>query len=315
MGSANRRKALRLKRKKRIRKKLTGTEDRPRMSVFRSSKHIYSQIIDDTKGITLVTASTTEKEVIENQKFEVQRYNWQISGRPCLIFLHEGLGCVSMWKDFPGQLSDQTQCPALVFSRLGYGRSSPKPLPWKLNFMHQEAVQVLPKIIAASGIREYILVGHSDGGSIGIIFSGSPKLTKGLKGLITEAAHVLCETVSVDSIAEAKVLYETGTLKKGLEKYHQTNTENAFRGWNDVWLNPRFMQWNIVKYLGRIKVPMLALQGEDDQYGTALQLKTIQDKVKQVETCLIRDCRHSPHFEQPKITLNHMTRYIDKLVS
>jgi pimeloyl-ACP methyl ester carboxylesterase len=246
---------------------------------------------------------------IQSGKIETQWLNKRIKDRPCLIFLHEGLGCAAMWKDFPAKVSQKTNCPALVFSRFGYGNSDPSPLPWKLNFMHTEALTVLPEVIAAAGIKEYILIGHSDGGSIGIIFSGSP-WAAGLKGLITEAAHVCCEQISVDSILQAKISYEQGKLKQGLEKYHGKNTENAFRGWNDVWLNPRFMHWNIEKYLKRIRVPVLALQGSDDQYGTSKQLESIKTHVRGVDATLIKHCRHTPHFEQPEIVLDLMVKFV-----
>lgn len=251
---------------------------------------------------------------IDEGRVEVRWINKDLTQNPCLIFLHEGLGCVEMWKDFPKTLSDKVRCPALVFSRLGYGKSAPCPLPWKLNFMHREALKVLPKVIVAAGIRDYILVGHSDGGSIAVIYAGGFPRISGLKGMITLAAHVFCEQLSVDSIAYAKVMYETGSLKQGLEKYHGKNTENAFRGWNDVWLNPKFMKWNIEKYLPKISVPMLAIQGKDDQYGTPAQIDSIQKNVSKVKTLLLDDCRHAPHFEQSEPTLSAVTEFIETII-
>ena len=250
---------------------------------------------------------------LNSQKIEIQWHRKEEKNRPVLIFLHEGLGCTRMWKNFPEKLSGLTGCPALIFSRFGYGSSDPCPLPWKINFMHKEALRILPNIIKKAGIKNYILIGHSDGGSIGIIFSGSP-YTKGLKGLITEAAHVFCEQKSVESIKQAKSYYEHKDLKQRLEKYHKGNTENAFRGWNDVWLTPKFINWNIEKYLNKIEIPMLAIQGKNDQYGTVKQIRSIQRRVKHVKTCLIDDCSHSPHFEQQKIVLNVMAEFVQKIV-
>ncbi len=249
---------------------------------------------------------------IHSKKIEIKWHNKEKKNRPCLVFLHEGLGCTAMWKNFPKRVAQKTNCPALVFSRFGYGNSDASSLPWKLNFLHKEALNVLPKIIGAAKLKEYILIGHSDGGSIGIIFSGSPFAT-GLKGLITLAAHVFCEQISVDSIFQAKVNYDNGNLKKGLEKYHGKNTENAFRGWNDVWLNPKFMHWNIEKYLNHIKIPMLAIQGKDDQYGTSKQLESIKTKAPHIHTHLIDNCKHTPHNEQPEITLDLLTQFILKI--
>ncbi len=232
---------------------------------------------------------------------------------PTLIFLHEGLGCVDTWKDFPLKLSQKTGCPALVFSRFGYGRSDLEPLPWKINFMHKNALKILPEILKQAKIKDYILIGHSDGGSIGIIFAGSPYATS-LKGLITISAHVFCEQITKDCIKDAKINFEQNGLKQSLAKYHGKNTENAFWGWNDVWLNPNFMHWNIEKYLGRIKVPMLSIQGKEDQYGTHKQIDSIKDQVKNIETSLMDECKHAAHLEQPEKTLQIMTEFIHKIL-
>ena len=229
------------------------------------------------------------------------------------MFLHEGLGCTEMWKDFPSLLSERTGCPALVFSRLGYGASDPCPLPWKINFMHKEGLKILPAVIHGAKISDHILIGHSDGGSIGIIYAGSPH-AKGLKGLITEAAHVFCEKITVESIYQAKLNYEHHDLRQKLEKYHGKNTENAFRGWNDVWLHPGFIHWNIEKYLPKIKVPMLALQGNQDQYGSLKQMDSIKNRTSHVQTHIVEDCRHSPHVEQPEKVLDIMTGFIDEVI-
>ncbi len=244
-------------------------------------------------------------------KIEIQWHGKNKADRPVLIFLHEGLGCARMWKDFPKKLSLATKCPALVFSRYGYGLSDPSPLPWKINFMHKQALCILPEIIKKTGIKTYILVGHSDGGSIGIIFSGSNS-AKGLQGIITLAAHVFCEQETIESIQQAKISYDQYDLKQRLKKYHGKNTENAFRGWNDVWLAPGFINWNIEKYLSRIDRPMLAIQGKKDQYGSSKQIRSIQRRVKQVKTHLIDDCKHSPHFEQQEKVLNIMAEFVKK---
>lgn len=249
---------------------------------------------------------------VGTKKLEIIRINAAIKNRPTLVFLHEGLGCALAWKDFPQIISDAVKCPAVVYSRFGYGGSDPDPLPWKINFMHTHAKMILPEVLASAGIDDHILIGHSDGGSIALIYAGLYH-PKGLRGMVTLAAHVFCEQLSVDSIFQAKVHYETGALKKGLEKYHGRNTENAFRGWNDVWLNPVFMKWNIEKYLPKIDVPLLALQGEDDQYGTYRQLESIKNSVRNVKTDLIKDCRHAPHREQPAVTSGQITRFIKDL--
>ena len=251
-----------------------------------------------------------------SKKIEVQWHQGAQKELPTLIFLHEGLGCTSIWKDFPKKLSQRTGCPALVFSRFGYGQSDPSPLPWKVNFMHEQALKILPEVIKTAKIKQYILIGHSDGGSIGIIFGGSPhiKETKGLKGLITEAAHVFCEQITVDCIRQAKLNYENTNLKQRLEKYHGKNSDNAFWGWNDVWLNPKFMHWNIEKYLTKIKIPVLAIQGKEDQYGTKKQLDSLKTKIKNIETHMLDNCRHSPHIDQKEKVLDLMSQFIHKII-
>jgi len=254
---------------------------------------------------------------IGSKKIEIQWHQGAQKDFPVLIFLHEGLGCTRMWKDFPKKLSQGTGCSALVFSRFGYGKSDPAPLPWKINFMHEQALKILPEIIKKAQIKQYILIGHSDGGSIGVIFAGSPNIKErdGLKGLITEAAHVFCELITVDCIKQAKINYEHNDLRQGLEKYHGSNTENAFRGWNDVWLNPQFIHWNIEKYLNKIRVPMFAIQGKDDQYGTNKQIISIKTHVNDIETYLLDNCRHAPHNDQPKIVLDLMSQFIHKIIT
>ena len=249
-----------------------------------------------------------------SKKIEIQWHRKNETRLPTLIFLHEGLGCATMWKDFPAKVSQNTGCPSLVFSRFGYGNSDPCPLPWKINFMHKQALHILPEIIKQAQIKNYLLIGHSDGGSIAIIFAGSP-CARGLKGMITQSAHVFCEQITVDCIRQAKINYEQHHLKQGLEKYHGSNTENAFRGWNDVWLHPKFINWNIEKYLNRIRVPLLAIQGHDDQYGTIKQIQSIKSHVPLVKTCIIDDCRHSPHLEQPEHVLDIMTHFIQQLLA
>ena len=175
--------------------------------------------------------------------------------------------------------------------------------------MHQEALDFLPAVLAAAGIVDHIIIGHSDGGSIGIIYAGSP-WAKNLKGLITEAAHLFCEPVTLDSIRKAKEHYLNQDLKKRLEHYHGPNTENTFWGWNSVWLHPRFIHWNIQKYLKQIKVPVLALQGRQDQYGSPRQLTAMASGIKQCESHLIDNCRHAPHQDQQETVLASMARFI-----
>lgn len=232
---------------------------------------------------------------------------------PTLVFLHEGLGCAALWNDFPARLSRATGCGALVVSRIGYGGSDPCPLPRPIRFMHDEGLTVLPGLLEAVGIRRCILVGHSDGGSIALIYAGGTAAAP-LQGVITEAAHVFCEELTVRSIEAARESYLHGDLREKLKKYHGENVDCAFWGWNDVWLHPDFMDWNIEEYLPGIRVPVLAIQGVEDQYGTPAQVAAIAEKAGGgVTVKMLPDCRHSPHREQPDMTLEAMADFIFRI--
>jgi pimeloyl-ACP methyl ester carboxylesterase len=245
-------------------------------------------------------------------------YRWIGPGsspdKPTLVFLHEGLGCVALWRDFPDKVVERTGLGALVYSRQGYGKSDPCELPRPVTFMHTEGLEILPKVLEAAGIEQAILIGHSDGGSIALIHAGSGEATR-VKALILMAAHVFNEEVCVTSIREAKVNYEKTNLRDRLARYHGDNVDCAFRGWNDVWLDPDFWNWNIEEFLPGITVPTLVMQGEDDQYGTEAQVKAIVSQIKgPVEKLMIPDCRHSPQFEQPEAALHAIERFVASVV-
>jgi len=231
---------------------------------------------------------------------------------PTLVFLHEGLGCVEMWRDFPARLADATGCGALAYSRLGYGRSDPCPLPRPVRYMHDEALAVLGELLEVAGVRECVLVGHSDGGSVALIYAGGT-VAAPLRGVICEAAHVFCEDLTLRSIRQAGELFERGDLRPKLAKYHGANTDCAFRGWHDAWLDPDFRQWDLREYLPGVRVPLLAIQGADDPYGTVAQVEAIRKGVPGgAEVLMLPGCRHAPHREQPEATLEAMARFIRK---
>jgi pimeloyl-ACP methyl ester carboxylesterase len=229
---------------------------------------------------------------------------------PTIVFLHEGLGCIAIWGDFPARVAEATGFGALVYTRAGYGNSDPSTLPWPKTFMHDEALVVLPQVLEKLQVRKAILLGHSDGGSIALIHTGGVNADI-VQGLIVEAPHVFVEDVSIQGIQAAKTDYEQGTLKKSLERYHGNNVEVAFRGWNDVWLNPAFRSWNIEEFLPNIKVPVLVIQGHDDEYGTLEQVKAIQRGVSgSVETLILENCGHDPHRDQTELVLERATTFI-----
>jgi pimeloyl-ACP methyl ester carboxylesterase len=231
---------------------------------------------------------------------------------PTLVFLHEGLGSASLWRDFPDRLAAETGCGALVYSRAGYGKSDPVPLPRPIRFMHDEA-EILPEVLAAAGIRDRILVGHSDGASIALIHAGSGP-APGLRGLILEAPHVFAEPHGLASIAKIGEAYRATDLRERLARHHGANVDVAFRGWNDVWLDPDFRAWNLEEYLPAIRVPILILQGEDDEYGTWRQVEAIQRQSGgAVEALAIPGCGHSPHREHPDPVLRKMAGFVRRL--
>jgi pimeloyl-ACP methyl ester carboxylesterase len=251
--------------------------------------------------------------LIDGKRLEMAWHGPPPEDAPTLVFLHEGLGCVSMWRDFPSNLATATGCGALVYSRLGYGKSDPCLLPRPISFMHDEGLEYLPKVLEAAGIRDCVLIGHSDGGSIAIICAGGREAIP-LRGLITEAAHVFCEDISVKSIRYARDKYVKDDLRRKLEKHHGGNTDCAFWGWNDVWLHPDFIHWNIENYLTGIHVPMLVIQGEDDRYGTSAQVASISRHVgARTDVMMLSQCGHSPHLDQEAAVFSAMVDFISRL--
>jgi len=229
-----------------------------------------------------------------------------------LVFLHEGLGSTSLWRDFPDRLAAETGCGALIYSRAGYGKSDPVPLPRPVRFMHDEAA-FLPRVLIAAGVRDHFLIGHSDGASISLIHAGSGP-APGLRGLILEAPHVFTEPHGLASIAKMTEAYRDTDLRERLARHHGDNVDVAFRGWNGVWLDPDFEAWNIEEYLPAIQVPILILQGEDDEYGTWRQVEAIaRQSGGPVESIAIPECGHSPHRERPEITLRAMADFVLRL--
>lgn len=230
---------------------------------------------------------------------------------PAIVFLHEGLGSVAMWRDFPQKVADATGCEAVVYSRAGYGRSDPAELPRDTRYMHDEGLDVLPALLDALGLERPILLGHSDGGSIALICAGGTDTP--LTGVVLMAPHVMVEDISVASIAQAKVAWQTTELPARLGKYH-ADVDAAFRGWNDIWLHPDFRAWNIEEYLSGIAVPVLAIQGEDDEYGTMAQIDRIAAQARDVDLVKLADCRHSPHKDQPDAVIEAVGAFVARIL-
>lgn len=252
--------------------------------------------------------------VVDGTPLETVWYGPQPGAAPTIIFLHEGLGSVRMWRDFPQQLASETGCSALVYSRRGYGQSGPAQLPRPTSYLHHEGLVVLPQLLETLGVREHLVLGHSDGGSIALIYAGgAPR--PGLLGVITEAAHVFNEPLSHASIQATRVAYDSGDLRDRLSRYH-ADVDNAFRGWNDVWLSDDFWNWNLQEYLPQIRVPLLVIQGENDQYGTVKQVDTIVELAGgPAEKLIFANCAHVPHREAAAPAMQAMKWFIEGLAS
>jgi pimeloyl-ACP methyl ester carboxylesterase len=222
---------------------------------------------------------------------------------PLWLFLHEGLGSVSMWRDFPARLCSALQVEGLVYSRPGYGRSTPRPAAerWRPDFMHHQAYAVLPALLQALHIepakRPLWLFGHSDGGSIALLYAS--REGRALAGTVVLAPHIFVEEVSIASIAAAREAYRSTDLRQRLARHHD-DPDSAFFGWNDVWLDPAFRDWSIEAELGAIRCPLLAVQGVDDEYGSLAQIRGIAARVPQTRLLELAACAHSPHRDQPE---------------
>lgn len=233
--------------------------------------------------------------------------------RPTLVLLHEGLGSVAMWRDFPSRLAAATGCRTLVYSRYGYGQSDVLQESFGTDFMHREAREALPELLAALNIESPVLVGHSDGASISLLHAGDGRFA--VAGLVVMAPHCFVEDISIRSIEAAKRAFETTDLPDRLAKYHR-DASRTFYGWNDIWLNPEFRQWNIEDCLAGICCPILAIQGVDDEYGTMAQIEAIAAQAAaspDVELLKLADCRHSPHRDQTAAVIEAIGRFADRI--
>jgi pimeloyl-ACP methyl ester carboxylesterase len=229
-----------------------------------------------------------------------------------LVFLHEGLGSVALWGDFPRTVAQATGLAVLVYSRAGYGRSTPAALPRQPRYMHDEALVTLPALLDKLAIAHPMLVGHSDGASIALIHAGAQ--VRPVRALVALAPHVFVEDVSIASIQRAKQAYASTSLREKLARYHD-EVDSAFFGWNDIWLAPEFRQWNIEPCLHRIRCPVLLIQGRDDEYGTLAQLDAIERRIAApVERIVLAECGHSPHRDQPQATLAAICAFVSRLI-
>jgi pimeloyl-ACP methyl ester carboxylesterase len=236
----------------------------------------------------------------------------RMAPRPTLIFLHEGLGSIRQWRDFPQKVAKATGCRALVYDRYGYGNSDVlQEEKVGVRFMHDEALTVLPDLLKNLKIENPILIGHSDGASIALIHAGAGNPVRGVAAM---APHVFVEELGLESIRKAQHTFETTDLPQRLGTYHR-DARKTFYLWNDAWLAPGFRRWNIEQYLPGIRCPVLAIQGEQDEYGTTAQLEAIARQVSgPCELLKLPNCGHSPHRDQPEETLRVLTNFIFSII-
>ncbi len=238
-------------------------------------------------------------------------YDWIGGGsaaRPALVFLHEGLGSIRQWRDFPAKVAESTGCKALVYDRYGYGDSDVLEKKRDVQFMHLEALRALPELLTSLKIENPILIGHSDGASIALIHAGARFK---VKAVVAMAPHVFIEPLCLSSIRKAAATFESTDLKERLGKYHR-DARKTFYGWADVWLDPGFVSWDIREdYLPKIECPVLAIQGEDDEYGTMAQLDEIARRVPRSELLKLPRCGHTPFRDQPERTLKAVCSFVE----
>ena len=248
-----------------------------------------------------------------DQRLEYKWLRPHAENRPTLVFLHEGLGAVGIWRDFPDKVAAATGCGAFIYSRAGYGRSSPVTVPRPLTYMHHEGLDVLPRLLEKLALGPVVLIGHSDGASISLIHAGgTPAPT--VKAVVAMAPHVMNEEICVASIRQAKHAYETTDLRARLAKLHHDNVDCAFWGWNRAWLDPKFMAWNLEEFLPGITAPVMVIQGRQDEYGSRIQYDSIKAKSGgPVEIVLLDECRHSPHKDQPEATLAAIAGFVERV--
>ena len=244
-------------------------------------------------------------------------FSWDgptVDEAPTLVLLHEGLGCVELWRDFPQKLAKATGLGVCAYSRAGYGGSDPEPLPWPSTYMETHATSVLPHVLDAIGFQRGLLVGHSDGASIAALYCGTVSDPR-VHGAVLMAPHFFIEDICIQAIADAKQAYETGELRARLERYHGANVDNAFYGWNGAWLSDDFQQWDITDALHHIRVPLLVFQGLADPYGTRAQADIVQDLCPApVRKMLLPSVGHAPWREAEAETLAAIQEFAAQII-
>ena len=261
----------------------------------------------------MTTAPRTAWLEIDGGRLETAWWGPGPEAAPSVVLLHEGLGSVSLWRDFPERLAVATGLGVFAYSRFGYSQSDAAPLPWPLDYMHREAREVLPRVLDAAGVRRCVLLGHSDGGSIAAIHAGSHQDSR-VRGLVLLAPHFFVEDAGLDAIRAAKQAFEAGDLRARLARHHR-DPDIAFQGWNGAWLDPGFPRvFDLQPDIAHIRVPILAIQGEADPYGTVEQVRMLEREAYcPVDGLVLPGVGHSPHQDAPEAVLAAMQSFTERL--
>lgn len=252
--------------------------------------------------------------VLDGRRMESAWWGPEPDAAPTIVLLHEGLGSVGLWRDFPARLAAATGCGVFAYSRLGYGQSDPVALPRPYSYLHDEARAVLPRVLDATGLRRCVLLGHSDGATIAAIHAGSFEDAR-VRGIVLIAGHFIVEKPCLAAVAEAGRRYAEGELRGRLARHH-AHPDVAFRGWNETWLDPRFHEvFDIRPEVSRIRVPMLLLQGDADPYGTVEQVRAAERAAPcPVEPLVLPGIGHAPQFEAPEVTLGAVRDFTSRVL-
>ncbi len=252
---------------------------------------------------------------VDGRTLEARRIPKSGPGVPVLVFLHDGLGCVATWRDLPDRLAARTGLAAFVYSRAGYGASVSIPLPRPLDYEHREALDVLPRLLDVAGIDRCVLVGHSDGATMALIHAASAPAPR-VNAIVAIAPHVFNEARSIDGIRRTFAAFRSGDLRARLARLHGDNVDCAFHGWADTWLHPEFRRWSITRELPKIRVPVLVIQGEADEYGSLAQVGAIVEGVSgPAETLVLPGCGHAPHRERATETEDAIAAFLHRHVA
>ncbi len=252
------------------------------------------------------------KLIADNKSLEYACWGPSPDEAPTIILLHEGLGCVALWRDFPEKLSDATGFGVVAYSRAGYGQSDLANLPRPMDYMTQEAIHVLPDVLEHISFQRGVLVGHSDGATIATVYAGGVSDMR-VRGVVAMAPHFFTEEMGLNTIVEAKTEFEMGDMQERMGKYHR-DPKHTFQGWNDAWLDPAFKSWDVADSIDHIRIPMLAIQGRQDQYGTLAQIEEMETRsYAPVNVAIFDNCRHAPFVDQEQKTLAAITSFCTQL--